>query len=209
MKGKYQTEQEDFWHGDFGDSYVDRNSDPHNIARNTVLFSKILVRTYGVSHILELGANIGQNILAIRNLIPNATFSAVEINDKAADILENIPNTKVIRGSILHLTPAQVGQHDLAMTCGVLIHLNPDHLNDVYALLYGCSTNWILLNEYYNPTPVEVSYRGHAERLFKRDFAGEMLDKYPDLKLIDYGFQYWRDNNFPAGDCTWFLMQKK
>jgi tRNA1(Val) A37 N6-methylase TrmN6 len=79
MKGKYKTEQEGFWHGDFGNSYVDRNNDPHNIARNTVLFSKIIERTYSVSHILELGANIGQNILAIKNLIPDATFSAVEI----------------------------------------------------------------------------------------------------------------------------------
>lgn len=75
-------------------------------------------------------------------------------------------------------------------------------MNDIYTLLYECSTSWILINEYYNPTPVEVTYRGHAESLFKRDFAGEMLDRYPDLKLIDYGFQYFRDNNFPADDCT-------
>ena len=208
MKGKYKTEQEGFWAGDFGNSYVDRNNDHRNIARNTFLFSKILERTYGVSHILELGANIGQNILAIKNLIPDAVFSAVEINDKAADLLENIPNTKVMRGSILQFTPADIGQHDLTMTCGVLIHINQRHLKDVYTLLYECSTSWILLNEYYNPTPVEVVYRGHAKRLFKRDFAGEMLDKYPDLKLIDYGFQYSRDNNFPADDCTWFLMKK-
>jgi len=208
MKGNYKTEQEGFWTGDFGNSYVARNNDPCNIARNTVLFSKILERTYGVSSILELGANIGQNILAIKNLIPDAIFNTVEINDKAADLLENIPNTKVMRGSILNFTPSELGKHDLTMTCGVLIHLNPDHLKDVYALLYECSARWILINEYYNPTPVEVTYRGHAERLFKRDFAGEMLDKYPDLKLIDYGFQYSRDNNFPADDCTWFLMKK-
>lgn len=208
MKRKYKTEQEYFWAGDFGGSYVDRNNDPRNIARNTVLFSKILERTYGVSHILELGANIGQNILAIKNLIPDAVFSAVEINDKAADLLEKIPNTKVMRGSILQFTPDAIGRHDLTMTCGVLIHINPDHLKSVYALLYECSTSWIVLNEYYNPTPVEVTYRGHGKRLFKRDFAGEMLNRYPDLKLIDYGFQYSRDNNFPADDCTWFLMKK-
>jgi hypothetical protein len=44
--------------------------------------------------------------------------------------------------------------------------------------------------------------------LFKRDFAGEMLERYPDLELIDYGFVYKRDNNFPQDDITWFLLKK-
>ena len=208
MKVKYKTEQEEFWASNFGDEYVGRNNNSRNIARKTALFAKMLAKTHGVSRVLELGANIGQNILAIQNLIPEAIFSAAEINDKAADLLEKIPNTKVIRGSILHLVPADLGQHDLTMTCGVLIHVNPGQLNHVYTLLYECSTSWVFINEYYNPTPVQITYRGHADRLFKRDFAGEMLDKYPDLKLIDYGFQYSRDNNFPADDCTWFLMKK-
>jgi spore coat polysaccharide biosynthesis protein SpsF len=45
--------------------------------------------------------------------------------------------------------------------------------------------------------------------LFKRDFAGEMMDRYPDLKLLDYGFVYHRDPAFPDDDITWFLMEKK
>ena len=28
---------------------------------------------------------------------------------------------------------------------------------------------------------------GHQEKLFKRDFASEMLDRYRDLPLVDYG----------------------
>jgi spore coat polysaccharide biosynthesis protein SpsF len=62
--------------------------------------------------------------------------------------------------------------------------------------------------EYYNPSPVSVPYRGHNDRLFKRDFAGEMLNKYPNLKALDYGFVYRRDPNFPLDDVTWFLMEK-
>lgn len=208
MKEAFKTKQESFWAGEFGDSYVDRNCDPRNIAINIHIFSKILARTYGISNILELGANIGQNIMAIRNLIPDTKFTAVEINNKAAEILEKIPNTNVLRGSILEFTPDELGKHDLAFTSGVMIHINPEHLPHVYSLLYECSSKWILIHEYYNPTPVEVSYRGHSERLFKRDFAGEVLDMYPDLKLVDYGFQYSRDNNFPTDDSTWFLMKK-
>jgi len=208
MTEKYNTEQEAFWAGDFGDAYVDRNSDPRLVAGRTALFAKMLDRTHGVSRALELGANIGQNLLAIRNLIPDCVFGAVEINVKAAESLERIPNTKILRGSILDFDPANLGKYDLTLTSGVLIHIDPDRLPDVYSRLFECSTSYILLIEYYNPTPVEVTYRGHTKRLFKRDFAGEMLDKFPDLELVDYGFQYHRDYNFAAGDGTWFLMKK-
>lgn len=35
-----------------------------------------------------------------------------------------------------------------------------------------------------------------------------MLDRYSDLELVDYGFQYRRDSNFRADDSTWFLLKK-
>ena len=53
-----------------------------------------------------------------------------------------------------------------------------------------------------------MSYRGHTEKLFKRDFAGEMLDRFNDLKLADYGFVYRRDMLFPQDDINWFLLEK-
>jgi len=64
-----------------------------------------------------------------------------------------------------------------------------------------------LLVEYYNPDPISINYRGHTDRLYKRDFAGELMDLHPNLSLIDYGFQYRRDPLFPQDDLTWFLMQ--
>jgi spore coat polysaccharide biosynthesis protein SpsF len=209
MTPRYKTEQEAFWASDFGDAYVDRNNDPRGVAYRTALFAKILARTRGVARVLEFGANVGQNLLAIRHLIPASVCDAVEINDKAAESLRHIPNTRVFRGSILDCEPASMGKYDLTLTCGVLIHIAPDHLTEVYRRLYECSTAYILLIEYYNPTPVEVIYRGHTGRLFKRDFAGELLDMYPDLELVDYGFQYHRDYNSPGDDRTWFLMKKE
>ena len=81
-------------------------------------------------------------------------------------------------------------------------------LSDTYEKLYSVSTKYILLCEYFNPVPVEINYRGHSDRLFKRDFCGEMLDKYSDLKLIDYGFVYKRDPAFSLDNTNWFLMKK-
>lgn len=63
--------------------------------------------------------------------------------------------------------------------------------------------------EYYNPIPVEVTYRRHRRKLFKRDFAGEMLDAFPNLRLVDYGFVYHRDANFAQDDVNWFLLEKE
>ncbi len=208
MTKAYKTEQEAFWAGDFGNFYIDRNSDPEKVAHRTALFAKILSRTNNISRVLELGANIGQNLLAIRTLIPNCTFGAIEINEKAAKSLKRIPDVKLFLGSIFDFAPANLGKYDLTLTSGLLIHINPDLLSEVYSQLYECSRSYICLIEYYNPTPVEVNYRGHSKRLFKRDFAGEMLDKYSDLQLLDYGFQYHRDYNFPLDDATWFLLRK-
>lgn len=86
--------------------------------------------------------------------------------------------------------------------------LLPNELNSVYEKMYQSSAKYILISEYYNPTPVSVTYRGNENKLFKRDFAGEMMDKYPELKLVDYGFRYHRDNNFKSDDDTWFLLEK-
>ena len=64
------------------------------------------------------------------------------------------------------------------------------------------------LDEYYNPKPVSINYRGHKDKLFKRDFAGEIMNKYKSLKLVDYGFVYHGDGSFPQDDLTWFLLKK-
>ena len=81
-------------------------------------------------------------------------------------------------------------------------------LPTAYERLYAGSSRFILVAEYYSPKPVSVPYRGHNDCLFKRDFAGEMLERYADLSLIDYKFVYRRDPKFPQDDISWFLMKK-
>lgn len=206
----YKTEQERFWSGEFGDEYVERNSDRTLIASNVALFSKILSEIGGIKKIIEFGANIGLNLQAIKILLPSVECSAIEINKKALNVLKQfLPNDNIYEGSILEFDSEAVKeQFDMVLIKGVLIHINPKELNNVYEKLYKCSKKYICIVEYYNPTPVELNYRGHENRLFKRDFAGEMMSKYGDLKLIDYGFVYHRDNNFPQDDITWFLLEK-
>ena len=201
----FATEQEEFWAGNFGDEYAERNVGLDRIAANCALFSKILARTGPVASVVELGANIGLNILALRYLLPTAKLSAVEINDQAVAKLRQIADVEVVHGSLLDANP---GQAELALIKGVLIHIAPESLPKAYERLYAATSRWLVMAEYYNPTPIEVPYRGHANRLFKRDFAGEMLDRYSDLHLVDYGFAYHR-GLFPQDDLTWFLLERR
>ena len=209
MQIEFKTEQEGFWAGAFGDEYIDRNKSKHSVSCNIALFAKILACTENVRSIFELGANIGLNLIAIKHLLPNAVLSAVEINKKAVVELKKVVKEAVVyQQSILDFSWDVPPPQDLVLIKGVLIHINPDMLSQVYQSLYRLSKRYICIVEYYNPTPVSVSYRGHRDRLFKRDFAGEMMDKYHDLRLVNYGFVYHRDSNFPLDDFTWFLLEK-
>ena len=55
-----------------------------------------------------------------------------------------------------------------------------------------------------------IVYKNNKNKLFKRDFAKEIWEMYPKLKLLDYGF-YWKQDNLLKGnsdDGNWFLFKK-
>ena len=204
----FKTEQEKFWAGDFGDEYIGRNKSEEYLASNLNFFSKAFNQLGQPNSIIEFGANIGMNLRAIKLLFPKIDLFGIEINKNAADELAKfIGQENVFNGSIFEFEATH--KCDVSLIKGVLIHINPEMLSLVYEKLYTASNKYILICEYYNPSPVNVSYRGHSDRLFKRDFAGEMLEKYVDLKLVDYGFCYKRDKAFPQDDITWFLLEKQ
>jgi pseudaminic acid biosynthesis-associated methylase len=200
----FKTDQEAFWAGQFGTEYIQRNKGDALLASNLAFFAKALHQAKGFKSCIEFGANIGMNLKALKLLHPSLDADAIEINADASQELAQA--NQVHNQSILDFTPSR--QWDLTLIKGVLIHLNPEVLPQVYDKLFSACGRYLLVAEYYNPAPVAIPYRGHSDRLFKRDFAGEMMDRHPQLKLIDYGFAYRRDPNFPQDDITWFLMEK-
>lgn len=202
-----RNEQEAAWAGDHGNQYNRRS--PGNEEANYHLFKKALYQAGSISTILELGAGQGANIRALARLLPQAEMAAVELNVDACKVLMapiHPPGLKrVINQSVLDWEPD--GTWDLVLTKGLLIHIPPDVLHMAYEVVHRAARRWILLAEYYNPKPVNVPYRGRDDLLWKRDFAGEMLDRYPNLRMVDYGFVYHRDAA-PQDDLTWFLMEK-
>ncbi|WP_421791068.1 pseudaminic acid biosynthesis-associated methylase [Hyphobacterium sp.] len=205
----YKTEQEAFWAGQFGDEYRERCAlKPELVAARTACMARMLRKAAPVGSAFEVGCNIGLNLVALKNVSPATELDAIEINAESAKAANALGIAKVEAASVLEYEPART--YDLTMICGVLIHLNPEVLPQVYDVLFNASNRHILLFEYYNPTPVEVNYRGHEGRLFKRDWAGEMLDRFKgQLELKDYGFFYHRDPISWSDDGTWFLLEKR
>ena len=209
MNRQFKTDQEAFWAGEFGNGYIDRNKGNAIIARNIVLFSKILSRTQKVKSVIEFGSSIGLNLMAIKKLFPNVELSAIEINENSVNELSKcVEGIKVYHQSILGFVPDY--KRDFVLSKGLLIHINPSKLDAVYELLYKTTKRYICLAEYYNPTPVTVTYRGHNKKLFKREFTNEnytqellkdhhnykWLEEGLDTKLIDINYQNNKNDTF-------------
>ena len=202
------TDQEALWAGEFGDAYTRRSTGSALLAANVALFAQALHRADKPSSCIEFGANVGMCLRALKALFPDQEQAALEINPAAVAILRrSLPDANVIQGSILAFRATRTW--DLVLLKGVLIHQNPETLPAVYDSIVAACGRWLLICEYFNPTPVMVEYRGAKDRLFKRDFAGEIMGRHSCMTLADYGFVYRRDPSFPQDDVNWFLMEKR
>ena len=193
----------DLWSGSFGDAYIERNASQASQAASLRLMADAL-KGQNVQSVLEFGANVGLNLRSIGWLFPEATRSAVEINQRACSVLRS-SGINTIHDSLLD---AEIdGLYDLVMTVGVPIYIEPSRLGDAYRQIHSAANRLILIAEYYSPQPVEVPYRGQSGALWKRDFAGELLDAYPDLRLLNVGVTYHRQGQ-GVDDMNWFLVEK-
>lgn len=169
-------------------------------------FDKILSRTQGVTSAIEFGANIGNNLRALADLLPQADLHSIEINATAAAEIRalGVPRWRWPRCWTSSPRAAGICRSPRGPDPPA-----PTVLPAVYEKLVAASSRYVMVCVYYNPSPVEVTYHGHEHALFKRDFAGEILDAHPELVLVEYGFTYHRDPQHPLDDSTWFLMEKQ
>ncbi len=190
-----KTKQLQNWEGTFGNAYIDRNPcSPDLLRKRIYAFCKIF-QSVGLSHpqmILEVGANIGINIRALQYLT-NAQLHALEPNPRARAVLLNeqiLPKDCIHDGSAENL-PFEDGSMSLVFTCTVLIHIPPNTLNQALKEIYRVAKRHILIIEYFSPVEEMLQYRGQSDMLFKRDYGSVLLDLFPNLELLDYGF-FWK-----------------
>jgi pseudaminic acid biosynthesis-associated methylase len=204
------TDQAKFWKGDFGDAYTDRNtSDAAQLRARTALWAKILDCMVGgpPTSVLEVGANIGNNLQAIKSLI-DARVTAVEPNEKARArmINEGIVAPDDAVDAIASNLGFADGAFDLSFTSGVLIHIHPDDLPDACREIHRVTSRYLVAVEYFANKPEAIEYRGHTGFLFKRDFGDYYMESFPDLRLLDYGFAWKRATGLD--DLTWWVFEK-
>jgi pseudaminic acid biosynthesis-associated methylase len=205
-----ETDQTAFWRGAFGAEYVARNTlDPVSLSRRTAMWARVLqpIGAAPPASVLEIGANIGINIAALRSLLA-AELHAVEPNPVARATLASsglLPAAHV-HDAVGDSLPLSDDAVDLAFTCGVLIHVAPERLEATCREMYRVSRRYIACIEYFATTPEERLYRGHAGKLFKRDFGSYWWDLYPRMRLVDHGF-FWRRTS-GLDDLTWWLFEK-
>tara|TARA_Y100000816_G_C25746969_1_gene392915 strand:+ start:16 stop:612 length:597 start_codon:yes stop_codon:yes gene_type:complete len=195
--------QEKFWSKKFGDDYVKRNL---KVDKSLFIGKNLIKNKIKIKSAIEFGANIGLNLDEIKKIFPNINSFGIEINKNAYKILKKKHSAK--NDSIKNFELKN--KFDLVIVCLVLIHINPKNLNKIYEKIYDLSNKYIYIEEYFNPFPVKVKYRNFNNKLFKRDFAKDIWGKYPDLKLIDYGFCWSEDPYYKkmSDNQTWFLFKK-
>jgi len=182
------------WKNEFGKTYTDRNNMTveemnslykinYDITR-TELNNEFLKDFDKRIRILEVGSNVGNQLLCLQNMGFINLYGlepqlyAVELSKK------NTKSINIIEGNAFEI-PFKDNYFDLVFTSGVLIHINPENINNALDEIYRCSNSYIWGFEYFIPVGYEmVQYRGKEELLWKTDFSKLFLDRFPDLCMI-------------------------
>ena len=189
----------EFWHGEFGNEYTDRNRVDW-LAR-VPFWTEILAKT-GARNILEVGCNVGWNLLAIRTVNPHLgtafNLTGIEINQQSKQQAENLAFQ--VYAKFPHYYPIATPKYNLVFTAGLLIHISPEKLEEILQSIIDASSKYVLSIEYFSEQEEEVLYRGHKEKLWKRNYGQLYQDM--GLQLIETG------DAVGFNDCKYWLLKK-
>lgn len=200
------TDPASFWSGPFGDEYSRRNVGL--VERNVAFLARALARARNpIRSVLEFGCGTGQNLQALKTLMPNAETVGIEVNAESARAAAQIASY-TFRCDALSWRRPEKTHWDLVLSKGFLIHVPPERIRDAYFRLFDATGRYLLLAEYYAPKRTMIPYRGEVDKLWKANFYGELLAAHPSLHLVDYGFiGHW--DPFPQDDLNWWLLEKR
>jgi pseudaminic acid biosynthesis-associated methylase len=190
----------DLWTGNFGNEYFERNTltEENITARAQWLFKTLwpVHQPKPIKSVFEFGCGNGANLAALQRCLRGATRYGCEPNETAA--------TEASRFGFIsnHIGDAKA---DLALTCGVLIHIPPGGLPDVMQAIYDVATRYILCAEYFAPQEEAIPYRGEDAALWRRPYGDLWMNAFP-LKHISHGFLWKRVDGLD--NLTWWLLEK-
>ncbi|WP_026089925.1 methyltransferase domain-containing protein [Candidatus Nitrosopumilus koreensis] len=111
-------------------------------------------------------------------------ISGVEINSKAIDIArKTYPNVQFYNSSIEDLELPEKS-FDLVFTSGVLMHINPEAVEEIIKKMLKLSKKYIFGFESYSETLTSISYRGNNNKYWKQNFPKLFQKIEPKLNLL-------------------------
>lgn len=182
----------DFWSGDFGNKYTLRNRVDW-VGR--VPFWESIINKTNARSVLEYGCNAGWNLSAIRSVFPDTGLCGVEINVLAAK------QARACNIDVHCSLPDSLYSYELVFTAGVLIHVPPQDLTETMENLINVSCDYVLAVEYAADAEEMVVYRGHKNKLWKRNY-GKLYE--------ELGLAMVAEGNAGAGfdKCNYWLLKK-
>ena len=214
-KVSQETSQIREWRGNFGREYTDRNRmTPGELdllyRRNygvtrTELNKRFLEGIAPTANILEVGCNVGNQLLALQQL-KYTNLQGIEIQSYAVEEAKvRVPDACVTETSA-QCIPFPDRHFDLVFTSGVLIHISPSDLPTAMDEIHRVAKTWIWGFEYYAPAATEIRYRSHDGLLWKNDFAQTYLRRFTDLAMVrEERLRYLENEN----SDTMFLLRRR
>lgn len=188
-----ETQQTEFWSGNFGREYTDRN--PHSLETSEhahlnsygVLRSQLNEEFIGSlsrdARILEVGCNVGVQLLHLQKMGFKYLYG-IELQEYAAEkARKNTTGINIIQGSGFDI-PFRDGFFDIVYTNGVLIHIAPADLPLIMREMIRCSKKYIWGFEYFSEELREIPYRGNDGYMWKMDFSSEFIRVDPRLVKV-------------------------
>jgi pseudaminic acid biosynthesis-associated methylase len=154
----------DLWRGSFGDAYHTRNMPAFSSSKRS-LFWERFYRAYPVASVLEIGCGSGANL----RWAQAQSIYGMDVNAKAVAIANTIPGVVVAEQSIFDKRFAD-GFAELVFSCGVLIHIERERLDEAISEMIRVSSKYVMAMEYDWPEEVAITYHGEKAALWKRPY---------------------------------------
>ena len=213
-----KTKQTEFWSGDFGKDYTDRNPQTvdglNTLDKKRFGFTREEINQEFLGEldknirILEVGCNIGVQLMTLQKM-GFTNLYGIELQPYAVEeARKNTKGINIIQGNGFDI-PFKDGFFDLVYTSGVLIHIAPSDLPKITKEMLRTSKQYIWGFEYYAPEVTDIPYRGNTGFLWKADYAGFFLAEDKTLQVSKQKKYDYITEKEKGNTDNMYLLEKK
>lgn len=213
-----KTQQIEFWNGDFGKEYTDRNHftpeewDAYYMMQFGVtkraMNDEFIGNLPKDARILEVGCNIGMQLRGLQNQ-GFTNLYGIELQRYAVEEAKRVTkDINIIQGSGFDI-PFKDGFFDIVVTNGVLIHISPNDYSKIFAEMMRCSNKYIWGLEYYAEKTTDINYRGNEGFLWKANFPKLFMEQFPNLTMVKQQLYPYVNTAETGNTDIMYLLEKK